>query len=134
MPTALVLAIIEVESQGIADAIAHNEKDSARGGSYGLMQMSYNTAVLMGYHGSPSGLCNPAVNIQLGTRYLADLLTQTHDNIAAAISGYNGGLSRDRPDDGKRIGNTHTDADLQTPFINQDYVNRVLKAFAEYSA
>ena len=54
-------------------------------------------------------------------------------NVDAAISGYNAGLSSVRPGDGQRVGNTGTDADLNTPFINQGYVDAVKAAMAQFS-
>lgn len=132
VPASLVLAIIQVESGGNPNAINNTGGDAALGGSYGLMQMSADTAQALGYNGPSSGLLDPTTNITLGTRYLADLLSETGGNVDAAISGYNAGLSSVRPGDGQRIGNTGTDADLLTPFINQSYVDRVKSLLAQY--
>lgn len=132
VPAPLIAAIMEQESQGNPNAANLTGGDAALGGSYGLMQMSLSTAQALGYDGDTQGLYDPTTNIYLGTQYLADLLGQTGGNIDAAISGYNAGLSSVRPGDGKRVGNTGTDADLSTPFINQTYVDRVKAFMTQY--
>ena len=132
VPLPLVLAIVQAESGGDPNAVATNPADLARGGSYGLMQMSYDTALSLGYSGTPQGMLDPATNLDLGTHYLSDLLGETGGNVDAAISGYNAGLSSVRPGDGQRVGNTGTDADLSTPFINQSYVDQVKGFLSQY--
>lgn len=131
VPARLVRAIIMVESGGDRHATAAAMGDKRRGGSYGLMQISLDTARALGYSGEAIGLYNAAINIDLGTQYLRDLLVQTDGVEDAAVSGYNAGLSTVRPDDGKRTGNTNTAADRLTPFVNQYYVDSVLKFMAE---
>ena len=126
VPAALIAGIIQAESQGNPNAVNLTGGDLTRGGSYGLMQMSADTAAALGFSGTTDDLLDPATNIDLGTHYLADLLAQTNGNIPAAVSGYNAGLSSVRTGDGQRVGNTGTDADLSTPFINQAYVDEVV--------
>lgn len=134
VPAALIAGIVQVESGGDPNAVNLSAGDAARGGSYGLMQMSLETAEALGYTGDTSGLYDPATNIDLGTHYLADLLAQTNGDVAAAVSGYNAGLSSVRPGDGKRTGDTGTDADLSTPFINQSYVDAVTGWMQNFAA
>lgn len=133
LPVALVLAIIQHESQGDPNAQNHGAGDQARGGSYGLMQVSLATA--SGYDRAVTAqqLMIPAFNIDMGCRYLSDCLNQAIGDVDAAISAYNAGFSRVRPHDGKRVGNTNTDADMRTPFVNQDYVDSVKRWIAKYS-
>lgn len=130
----LVMGVIRKESDFAPWATATHPGDLARGGSYGLMQMSLETARALGYRGEPgdreqlTGLYDPRTNLSLGVRYLADLLRSTNGNVAAAVSGYNAGLSTVRRGDGKRVTN-----DPGAPFINQDYVDRVLRFSQDYS-
>lgn len=61
IPASWVMAIVKKESGYDANAIAKHPGDVARGGSYGLVQMSYATAKELGYTGPapqplPSGL------------------------------------------------------------------------------
>lgn len=128
VPPALIKSVIAVESGGDPNAKALSGGDGARGGSYGLMQMSLATARALGYTGDANGLLDPTTNIDLGTRYLADLLRQTRGAVDAAISGYNAGLSSVRPADGKRVTN-----DPSSPFINQSYVDRVKSYLGQFS-
>lgn len=128
VPDAVVLGIARQESDFYPDAVATDPRDLARGGAHGLMQMTLQTARELGYSAAVgdraqlTGLYDPALNVQLGVTYLARLLAATKGDVAAAVSAYNGGLSAERPDDGKRTTNDRT-----APFINQAYVNSVVK-------
>ena len=132
VPVPLVLGIIQQESGGNPNAVATAAGDLARGGSYGLMQVSLETAQGFDPSVTADDLLDPTTNITIGVGYLADLLVQTNGNVDAAISGYNAGLSSVRPGDGQRVGNTGTSADLSTPFINQSYVNAVKAFMSQY--
>lgn len=124
---ALIKAIIGAESE--FNPNAYRQEPRINDASYGLMQLLYNTAKGMGYTGSTSGLFDSTTNIRLGTRYLADLI-KTADRrgygVDSAISAYNAGFSAQRPGDGKRTTN-----DPSSPFINQGYVDKVIR-FANY--
>jgi soluble lytic murein transglycosylase-like protein len=63
----MIHAVINVESGG-------NAKAKNKDGSYGLMQLQYGTAVVMGFKGSRVDLLKPEVNISLGVKYLRYLL------------------------------------------------------------
>lgn len=134
VPVELLMGIAQQESDFYPYATATDPRDLARGGSYGLVQMSLQTARSLGYLGAVgdsallTGIYDPAVNLDLGARYLRDLLAQTKGDTAAAVSAYNAGLSSERPGDGKRTAN-----DRSAPFINQTYVDRVL-GFAQAHA
>jgi soluble lytic murein transglycosylase-like protein len=53
----------------VAEESTH--RPGARNGPYmGLMQIHPETARTMGYRGSPEGLLDPGVNLEVGTRYL----------------------------------------------------------------
>ena len=54
------------------------------------MQLLYGTATGLGYRGPPSGLYDPATNIALGTRYLAQL-RDAYGDFKRVISAYNSG-------------------------------------------
>jgi len=100
---ALIAAIIKVESNW--DPRAKRYEPSIRDSSYGLMQLLSRTAsIVAGRTISEGDLYRPEINIYLGSKYLADLLTRYGDE-ASAVSAYNAG---------------------QPTTANQDYVNRVL--------
>ncbi len=117
VPVALVKAIIGVESNFIPTAQNLTGTDLARGGSYGLMQVSLQTADGLGYSGAPAGLLDPATNIGLGVTFLADVLDEAAGDPATAASLYNGGHALG--------GGT---------FTNQAYVEQVMSNYAYYEA
>lgn len=63
----LIFATIMIESGGNTYAIRHEPR--LNDASYGLGQLLYSTARGLGYTGTPSGLYDPAVNIDLIARY-----------------------------------------------------------------
>jgi soluble lytic murein transglycosylase-like protein len=85
--------------------------------SFGLMQILVRTARLLGLTGVKENLYDPATNINLGTKYLGNLITKYSklgkplDN---ALSEYNGGG-----------GSSFGGAPAFGPFKNQAYVNNV---------
>lgn len=135
VPAPLVMGLIQQESNFSPWATATDPRDVARGGSYGLMQMSLATARALGYKGVTgdpaqlTGLYDPVTNVSLGVAYLRDLITATRGDTAAAVSGYNAGLSSERQGDGKRTGNDRT-----APFINQSYVDAVMTFARQFGA
>lgn len=102
--------------------------DHPKGGdeSRGLMQVLARTARGLGYTGSLDGLYDPALSIELGTHLLSNILRQAKGDIPVTLSAYNGGFSKVRPNDGKRVSDT-----LPSPFINQAYVDLVL-SYVDY--
>ena len=89
----LLFAFISVESDWNSLAF----RNDRNGGSYGLMQLDYETARDRGYTGLPLGLNDPATNLKYGVahlEWLTDHLTKAGkysiDNLAAA---YNAGLA-----------------------------------------
>lgn len=134
VPVPLVKAMISLES-GFNPKAYRAEKprsslpptpDFPKGGdaSYGLMQLLVRTARALGYKGTKEGLYDPATNIELGTRFLRDLVREAHRrgvDLDSAISAYNGGW---RPSLGFGIRKNGK-------FGNQDYVN-VVKSRLSY--
>ncbi|HZQ63253.1 MAG TPA: lytic transglycosylase domain-containing protein [Casimicrobiaceae bacterium] len=86
---ALVKAIVAVESSFTPTAVSPK-------GARGLMQVMPQTAARYGVssdntRSAEEKLLDPVVNLQVGTRYLRDLLAHFADNIALAIAAYNAG-------------------------------------------
>ncbi len=133
VPVALIKAIVGKESQFHSTAKALTGPDGARGGSYGLMQMSLATARALGFKGETVDLLSPDVNLELGARYLADLMKEAAAGgygIDSVISAYNGGNSAYRRGDGKRVGSIkHATPAVggRVPFTNQHYVDDVMR-------
>jgi hypothetical protein len=94
VPEGLILATIGQESGWNRKALRLEKK--IHDASYGLMQILYRTARQLGYKGERgeadklSGLFDPAVNIDLGTKLLAQN-RHIAGNWSGAISAYNGG-------------------------------------------
>jgi soluble lytic murein transglycosylase-like protein len=63
----LIFATIMVESRGNPEAYRY--EPSINDASYGLGQLLYGTAVLMGYDGEPQQLTDPKTNIDMIARY-----------------------------------------------------------------
>ena len=85
VPTNLIHATIAQESSG---------QPTTRGaaGEYGLMQIMPNTATELGYTGAfDQLLLNPALNIDLGTKYLRKQLDRYYNVMVDAIAAYNAG-------------------------------------------
>lgn len=64
--------------------------DKERGGSYGLCQMSYQTAKGLGYSGTPEGLKDPHINATLAAELCAQNWERTK-NLVDVICMYNSG-------------------------------------------
>lgn len=88
VPPEWIKAVIEVESQWNPDAV--NLSDPG-GGAWGLMQLLLTTARGLGYTGTAQGLLDPGVNIEYGTRLLAQLKTQYGTDFRRIYSAYNSG-------------------------------------------
>ncbi len=89
VPVSVIKGVIAAESGFRQDAI---RGEPQRGdASYGLMQLTYNTARALGYGGTRENLLIPAINIYYGTKLLADLYSKLRD-WDAVFSAYNGGI------------------------------------------
>jgi len=86
---ALVKAIVAVESGFAPRAVSPK-------GALGLMQVMPQTAARYGVTGdkrrsAEQKLLDPALNVEVGTRYLRDLLARFADDIALTLAAYNAG-------------------------------------------
>lgn len=77
---ALVRAVIVVES-------GFNPRAVSKKGAIGLMQLQPATAKRYGV----TNIFDPEQNVRAGARYLSDLLTRFHSNLALALAAYNAG-------------------------------------------
>lgn len=124
---------ILVESAGQADAFRfepafyrHYIKDNPRAVarthgplaacSYGPLQIMYEVAVEIGFHGEPHELFDFETGLYWGARYLASLVTWAKGDLHAALAAYNGGKAGNEPD--------------ATPDRNHAYADKVF-AFKE---
>ena len=126
----LVAAVVREES-------SYHPRAISRAGARGLMQLMPATAQVMAstgrveYPGSDA-LDEPVVNLQLGTKFLADLMKQFHDP-RLVLAAYNAGPRR-----AKTWWTTRRSDDLevwveQIPFDEtRQYVKRVMFAWDEY--
>lgn len=121
-----VAAVIRTESGWDADAVSGP-------GARGLMQVMPATATEVARHlnlsdFTPDMLFEPAVNIHIGTYYLAALRREFDGNVAAALAAYNGGARHvhDWLQSGRWAGTPQTlDA---VPFPEtREFVRRVLR-------
>jgi soluble lytic murein transglycosylase-like protein len=143
----IVKGIIAQESNFVPSA--YRAEPSVGDASYGLMQILYTTAQGLGYtSGRPAyppviplqGLFDPATNIAFGTIFFSDLVNTAANNgwgVDSAISAYNAGFSSDRTGDGKRSTSRQdgyvADGSRLAPFVNQSYVDAVMRYAAIYS-
>lgn len=80
VPESLVRRIIVRESGYNAGA--------RHGPFWGLMQIRYDTARSMGYHGAPEGLLDADTNLRYGVRYLAGAYKVAYGDPEKAVSFY----------------------------------------------
>ncbi len=106
----LLASMVEAES-------GFNPYAMSAQGALGLMQIMPGTANPY----SVDDLLEPAVNIDLGARYLAQLLREFDGDVALALAGYNAG-----PGNVRRFGG-------MPPFREtRDYVDRVLNRYVDH--
>jgi soluble lytic murein transglycosylase-like protein len=90
VPVPWIQTVIEAESS--FNPRAFRAEPQINDASYGLMQLLTSTARGdLGYTGSNDGLFDPETNINLGTRYLAQLRARWGDDLRAVYSAYNSG-------------------------------------------
>lgn len=70
---ALIASIIQIESGFNQGAKNLTGGDLERGGAWGLMQMTLKTAKNLGFMGDPKLLLIPSINIDYGTKLLAQI-------------------------------------------------------------
>ena len=83
VPESLVHSIVKRESK-------YNPK-ARHGGNWGLMQINYATARIMGYRGSAKGLLDVDANLKYGVKYLAGAYLVAGGNTRRALGYYTGG-------------------------------------------
>jgi soluble lytic murein transglycosylase-like protein len=108
VPPSIIKGIIRTESRGNPRAVAKHAGDLARGGAYGLMQMTLATATelvgklralkrpevnatLRKWNGTGASLFDPDLNVLLGTYKLAADARALNQGWPAAILAYNRG-------------------------------------------
>ena len=113
VPASLILAVIQVESNFKTNAISS-------AGAVGLMQVMPQTAKDYGLY---DDLENPQKNIDVGTRYLRDLLLMFDGDVKLALAAYNAG-----PGAVRKYG-------MQIPPFKETrtYVPEVLKFYDQYA-
>lgn len=143
VPVGLANGLIQVESAW--DPYAERDEPQIGDASRGLTQILYATAVSLGFVGGPEDLFDPAVNVPLGLRYLAQQY-QRAGSWPGALSAYNGGYAPSRgfgqpvtvpttvilahdPVTGQ-VSKTRTAQPGE--YANQPYVDSVLAAAADY--
>lgn len=88
-------AIAAAESAFRADAINLQGGDGDRGGSWGIMQMSHKTALLLGFAGDPVQLLSPELCVSLAAQLCEDNMQRCFQNmdgtLAECASLYNSG-------------------------------------------
>lgn len=113
---ALLMAIARHESALDPMARATDPRDLARGGSFGLVQMSLATARGLGYKGAADGLYDPEVNLALGAKYMAQNATRVGRDPKDLAAAHNSGRSF-----------------AKAPAITRsDYVPKVMKFYPTY--
>lgn len=90
VPESWIRAVIETESSWNPNAYRYEDK--INDASYGLMQILGKTAIGLGFDGDVYyDLYDPAVNIDLGTRDLAQLIRSYGPDFTRVYSAYNSG-------------------------------------------
>jgi soluble lytic murein transglycosylase-like protein len=84
VPFELAHGVVMVESR-------YNARATGPGGHVGLMQISYPTAVSLGYSGGRAGLYEPNVNLTYGMKYLGGAYKASGGDMCGAVSKYQGG-------------------------------------------
>jgi soluble lytic murein transglycosylase-like protein len=87
IPPALMLAIIRAESDFNPRAVSHK-------GAVGLMQLMPSTARWMAPGVSRDELFDPAVNVEIGARYLRYLANRYHGDARKILIAWNAGPGR----------------------------------------
>jgi len=100
IPSALIKGVIAKESAFKVRAYRYEPK--IRDASFGLMQVLTSTAKKLGFTGRKEKLYDPEKNISLGAKLISENLIRAGGKINVAISAYNMGFSKERPNDAAR--------------------------------
>ncbi len=119
---ALIKAHIKTESNW--DVNASRFEAHKGDASWGLMQLLLVTArhILNDPNLTTTGLINPRVNIEAGTKYLAQQIARYKGIVPDAIAAYNAGSARFKK------------PPKEYEYINQDYVDKVWKNYSIYKS
>lgn len=100
----VALVTHEAERRGIPPALGHavttvesgwNPAAIGADGEVGLMQVMPATAAMLGFHGTPAELADPATNVRLGVQYLGDAWFLARGDLCAALMKYRAGHGED---------------------------------------
>jgi soluble lytic murein transglycosylase-like protein len=89
LPAAIADAVMKIES-------AYDANARGRAGEIGLMQVMPPTARLLGFAGDDAALAEPATNIRLGVRYLAEAWRLAGGDLCTALMKYRAGHNETR--------------------------------------
>lgn len=118
VPESWIKAVIMTESSG--DPRAYRAEPQINDASYGLMQLLLKTARGLGYVGAADGLYDPAVNIDLGTKLLAQWRRTQGDDFQAVYSAYNSGKPDRYLSSPQVLANVNRAVDWLRKFIEQE--------------
>ena len=110
----LVASLVEAESSFVPHAVSPQ-------GAVGLMQVMPATGRLLGPDGGALDLGDPTVNLEVGARYLRDLLIDYDGDLELALAAYNAG-----PAAVERFGGVPPYRETRT------YLTRVLATYVEH--
>ena len=89
LPPELADAVAQIES-------SYNPQASGALGEVGLMQIRPETAALLGYRGTASGLFEPETNVYYSVAYLAGAWRRANGDLCRALMKYRAGHSEER--------------------------------------
>ncbi|WP_394886154.1 lytic transglycosylase domain-containing protein (plasmid) [Mesorhizobium sp. AaZ16] len=84
LPPQFATAVMEIES-------GFNPGAKGKAGEIGLMQVMPSTARMLGFHGDSDQLADPAINIALGVRYLAEAHRLAGGDLCTSVMKYRAG-------------------------------------------
>lgn len=123
VPPSLILGHIKQESA--FNPMARLDEPALGDASWGMMQLLLRTAQGLDPAATASKLLDPAYNIDLGTKYIAQNMARYPGDIQAAIAAYNAGSAK---------------RNAQGQFVNsrgvpnvQNYVDKVYGYYIDYS-
>lgn len=87
VPGYLLLAICTHES-GLNNTLIPHDGGSP---TYGVCQVKFNTAKMLGFSGKPKQLMNPLINIKFAAKYLKRQINRYDGNLCKATAAYNAG-------------------------------------------
>ncbi len=99
---AWALAIAATESEFQPDRVNMSRGDKRRGGSYGLCQMSLQTARALAPAATPGDLLEPAKNAAITAMFVVTLRRRFGNDFSDIVSAYNSGRPLERAPDSTR--------------------------------